>query len=60
VTEPVLINLTGKQSQIIVEVGEFAEILYWGKPVQGALENYRKSLYRPVPFGRLDKDVSSK
>ena len=28
------------------------------KPVQGALENYRKSLYRPVPFGRLDKDVS--
>ncbi|PNH77815.1 alpha-galactosidase [Vibrio diazotrophicus] len=57
-TEPVLINLTGKHSQIIVEVGEFAEILYWGKPVQGALENYRKSLYRPVPFGRLDKDVA--
>jgi alpha-galactosidase len=57
-TEKTLIELTGKQSQLIVEVGDFAEILHWGLPVSGDLANFRVALYRPVPYGRLDNDVS--
>ncbi|MDW6004478.1 alpha-galactosidase [Vibrio mangrovi] len=53
-----LIELTGKQTQLIIEVGEFAEILHWGNKVSGDLDRCRSALYRPVPQGRLDKDVS--
>lgn len=57
-TEKTLIELTGKQSQLIVEVGDFAEILHWGQPVSGDLTSFRVALHRPVPYGRLDNDVS--
>ena len=53
-----LINLIGNQTQLLVEVGDFAEILYWGQPVKGELVNFRQSLYRPVPYGRLDTDIA--
>ncbi|AXT73756.1 alpha-galactosidase [Vibrio sp. dhg] len=57
-TEKTLIELAGKQTQLIVELGEYAEILHWGQKVSGDLEGYRVTLQRPVPYGRLDKDVS--
>ncbi|USD66105.1 alpha-galactosidase [Vibrio sp. SCSIO 43136] len=53
-----LFTLIGTNSQLILELGEYAEILHWGQPVSGDLESYRQSLYRPVPYGRLDKDVA--
>ncbi|MGY5612481.1 alpha-galactosidase [Vibrio brasiliensis] len=56
--EKTLIELSGKQSQIIIEVGDSAEILYWGNKISGNLDKFRSSLYRPVPHGRLDKDVA--
>ncbi|EIC5076716.1 alpha-galactosidase [Vibrio parahaemolyticus] len=57
-TDKTLIELTGKETQLIVELGEYAEILHWGQKVNGDLESYRVTLQRPVPYGRLDKDVS--
>lgn len=57
-TDKTLIKLTGKQTQLIIELGEFAEILHWGKKISGDLHNARPSLLRPVPYGRLDKDVA--
>ncbi len=56
-TDKTLIKLTGKQTQLIIELGEFAEVLHWGKRISGDLHNARPSLLRPVPYGRLDKDV---
>ncbi|AXY01422.1 alpha-galactosidase [Vibrio alfacsensis] len=53
-----LIELAGQQTQLIVELGEYAEILHWGQKVSGDLEHYRLALQRPVPYGRLDADVS--
>ncbi|CAE6948880.1 COG3345 Alpha-galactosidase [Vibrio sp. B1REV9] len=53
-----LIELAGQQTQLIVELGEYAEILHWGQKVSGDLERYRLALQRPVPYGRLDADVS--
>ncbi|MGR5548859.1 alpha-galactosidase [Vibrio sp. DNB22_12_1] len=53
-----LIELAGQQTQLIVELGEYAEILHWGQKVSGDLERYRLALHRPVPYGRLDADVS--
>ncbi|EOX4826805.1 alpha-galactosidase [Vibrio alginolyticus] len=57
-TDKTLIELAGKETQLIVELGEYAEILHWGQKVNGDLEGYRVTLQRPVPYGRLDKDVS--
>ncbi|MBR9873742.1 MAG: alpha-galactosidase [Vibrionaceae bacterium] len=57
-TDKTLIELAGKETQLIVELGEYAEILHWGLKVSGDLEGYRLTLQRPVPYGRLDKDVS--
>nr|WP_319552708.1 alpha-galactosidase [uncultured Vibrio sp.] len=56
--EKKLIELSGTKSQLIIEVGDFAEILHWGKQVSGGLNNFRTALHRPVPHGRLDKDVA--
>ncbi len=56
-TDKTLIKLTGKQTQLVVELGEHAEILHWGKKVDGELTNARQSLFRPVPYGRLDDDI---
>ncbi|WP_211252098.1 alpha-galactosidase [Vibrio rhizosphaerae] len=52
-----LIELTGKQTQLIIELGEFAEILYWGNQVYGDIASCRSTIYRPVPYGRLDCDI---
>ncbi|MGY5612471.1 alpha-galactosidase [Vibrio brasiliensis] len=56
--EKKLIELIGENTQLIIEVGEYAEILHWGKKIEGKLENCRPVLHRPVPQGRLDKDVA--
>ncbi|MGR5266401.1 alpha-galactosidase [Vibrio astriarenae] len=56
-TDKVLYSLTGNKTQLIVEVGEYAEILHWGQPVNGDLSIARQALHRPVPYGRLDVDV---
>jgi len=56
--ENTLIKLTGKQTQLLVEVGEYAEILHWGQPVKGDLTDFRLALQRPVPYGRLDSDIA--
>ncbi|MDD1782622.1 alpha-galactosidase [Enterovibrio sp. ZSDZ35] len=53
-----LITLSGQDSQMIIELGDYAEILHWGQPVSGSLSGFRKALFRPVPYGRLDNDVS--
>ncbi|MFA0076771.1 alpha-galactosidase [Vibrio artabrorum] len=57
-TNKSLVEITGTDSQLIVELGDFAEILHWGVPVRGELANFRVSLQRPVPYGRLDNDVA--
>jgi alpha-galactosidase len=57
-TDKTLVELTGKQTQLIVELGDYAEILHWGKKVSGDYKEYRRALHRPVPYGRLDNDVS--
>lgn len=57
-TKKTLIELTGQQSQLIVEIADFAEILHWGRPVNGDLSHFRSALHRPVPYGRLDNDVA--
>lgn len=57
-TDKTLIELTGQQTQLIVELGEYAEILHWGQKVSGDLTGFRMALHRPVPYGRLDSDVS--
>jgi alpha-galactosidase len=57
-TDKTLVELTGKQTQLIVEIGDYAEILHWGKKVSGDYKEYRRALHRPVPYGRLDNDVS--
>ena len=53
-----LINLIGNQTQLLVEIGDFAEILYWGQAVKGDLAHFSQSLSRPVPYGRLDTDIA--
>ncbi|MDV6251742.1 alpha-galactosidase [Vibrio sp. EA2] len=57
-TDKTLIELAGNETQLIIELGEYAEILHWGPKVSGDIEGYRITLQRPVPYGRLDKDVS--
>lgn len=52
-----LVQLTGKQTQLVVELGDYAEILYWGIDVGDGVERARLALSRPVPYGRLDDDV---
>jgi alpha-galactosidase len=56
-TENKRVKLTGQKTQLIIELGDGAEILHWGQPVSGSLESSRIALQRPVPHGRLDKDV---
>lgn len=57
-TNKTQIELSGEQTQIIVELGEYAEILHWGQKVSSNLEGCRVALHRPVPYGRLDSDVA--
>ncbi|PMH46078.1 alpha-galactosidase [Vibrio sp. 10N.286.49.B3] len=57
-TDKTLHRLVGKETQLLVELGDFAEILHWGLPVNGDLSASRAALHRPVPYGRLDTDVA--
>ncbi|EGR0084066.1 alpha-galactosidase [Vibrio vulnificus] len=57
-TNKTVIELSGRETQLMVELGEYAEILHWGNKVQGELESARVALHRPVPYGRLDTDVA--
>ncbi|WP_173424683.1 alpha-galactosidase [Photobacterium sanctipauli] len=55
--EKQVIALSGQHSQLLIKVGEAPEICYWGKPVSGDVSQFINALSRPVPYGRLDKDV---
>ncbi|HDY7975025.1 TPA: alpha-galactosidase [Vibrio vulnificus] len=57
-TNKTVIELSGRETQLMVELGEYAEILHWGNKVKGELESARVALHRPVPYGRLDTDVA--
>jgi alpha-galactosidase len=57
-TQKEIIVLTGTNSQVIIDAGDCAEILHWGKPVSGDIASFCSSLLRPVPYGRLDNDVA--
>ncbi|EHK8983161.1 alpha-galactosidase [Vibrio vulnificus] len=57
-TNKTVIELSGRETQLMVELGEYAEILHWGNKIQGKLESARIALHRPVPYGRLDTDVA--
>ncbi|EOU2461957.1 hypothetical protein BOO22_18485 [Vibrio cidicii] len=43
-----VITLSGQQTQIVLELGEYAEILHWGKKIDGELAGQTLSLSRPV------------
>ncbi|MGR5140560.1 alpha-galactosidase [Photobacterium sp. DNB23_23_1] len=55
--EKQIIRLRGQQSEMIVEIGEIAEVLYWGESISGYPKGAALALKRPVPYGRLDNDV---
>ncbi|EPP4295147.1 hypothetical protein ACUP6R_000877 [Vibrio navarrensis] len=42
-----VITLSGQQTQIVLELGEYAEILHWGKKIGGELAGQTLSLSRP-------------
>ncbi|MZI94888.1 alpha-galactosidase [Vibrio sp. CAIM 722] len=52
-------TLSGEQSQLILSVGEVAEILYYGKKLHHGFSSHNASsaLRRAIPYGRLDVDV---
>ncbi|QXO18083.1 alpha-galactosidase [Vibrio ostreae] len=52
-----LVQLAGKHTQLLIKVGESAEIIHWGKRIDGESKSSGLSLERPVPYGRLDVDV---
>ncbi|WP_158136379.1 hypothetical protein [Vibrio navarrensis] len=47
-----VITLSGQQTQIVLELGEYAEILHWGKKMGGELGGQTLSLSRPF-FGKI-------
>ncbi|EMQ2875760.1 hypothetical protein V9N52_000991 [Vibrio navarrensis] len=47
-----VITLSGQQTQIVLELGEYAEFLHWGKKIGGELAGQRLSLSRPF-FGKI-------
>ncbi|WP_026959235.1 alpha-galactosidase [Aliagarivorans taiwanensis] len=53
-----LVHMRGCHTEVILEIGDYAEILYWGKRLNHPPEQLALALKRPVPYGRLDKDVS--
>ncbi|MGL5401187.1 MAG: glycoside hydrolase family 36 N-terminal domain-containing protein, partial [Plesiomonas shigelloides] len=57
-TEKQRITLTGTETQLMIELGEYAEILHWGPKVNADMARSRIALQRPVPYGRLDNDVA--
>lgn len=51
-------QLSGTRSQLIVQVGEVAEIVYYGKRLQHkASLTELAAIARAIPYGRLDVDV---
>ncbi len=57
-TNKTLIELKGTSTQMLLEVGELAEILHWGKNIDVSDPQSRLALHRPVPYGRLDDDIA--
>ncbi len=53
-----IIELSGKHSQLLIECTNYAEILHWGKAISTTSAQGVIALKRPVPYGRLDKDVA--
>ncbi|MCE0495680.1 alpha-galactosidase [Vibrio salinus] len=52
-----MVELSGKNSQLIIKTGDAPEIMYWGKKLRHYSDDYNVTLSRPVPYGRLDADV---
>lgn len=52
-------QLKGTCSQLIVQVNEVAEIVYYGRILKSGMEagNALAALARPIPYGRLDDDI---
>ena len=52
-----IIRLKGRQSELIVEIGDVAEVIYWSEALTELPQGADIALKRPVPYGRLDSDV---
>lgn len=54
-----LYTLKGRHTQLIVNVGDVAEIIYYGRVTTPCPDGaaYQAALTRPIPYGRLDVDV---
>ncbi|MCG7588138.1 alpha-galactosidase [Photobacterium sp. OFAV2-7] len=52
-----ILSVTGKETELIVKVCEYVEILYWGCIINTKSEGAEYSLSRPIPYGRLDTDI---
>ncbi|KAA8999483.1 alpha-galactosidase [Affinibrenneria salicis] len=50
-------RLSGEDTDLIVRVSPFGEILYWGKPLAGFTAEQCVGLQRAVPNARLDSDA---
>ena len=51
-------SLRGAKSELIIEVGDYAEIIYWGSIITHQDAGSEIALSRPVPYGRLDTDIA--
>lgn len=50
-------KISGQRTEILVNLGQGAEVIYWGNKLTVPHPDRCMSLDRPVPFGRLDCDV---
>lgn len=56
-TEKSLVSLAGQKSSLLLQIDGGAELLYWGKKLDGPTAQQAAALQRAVPYGRLDCDV---
>ena len=52
-----IISLKGSETEIVLNISDCTEILYWGEAFASHSENEEKTLSRAVPYGRLDADT---
>ncbi len=53
-----IISLKGSDSEILLNISDSTEIVYWGQAISSYAENEQQSLCRAVPYGRLDSDIA--
>ena len=53
-----IISLKGSYSEILLNISDSTEIVYWGQAISSYAENEQQSLCRAVPYGRLDSDIA--